>query len=213
MNISSIESLYATIGQQQRVIKQAHEDIRKLTAERDNLIDAQAKSLRTIVKLTAERDELEKQLAKNNPILEEAADYIDALEAKVAELEDIANDYKQQISDQAIEIDDNQNYMKAQQSLISDQKNAIQELEAERDELKAMLESEVIDLRRDVEHWQNCNDAKINLISRLTRERTDLLEALQNIVGLFSSDWRSGDHLRRQEAIKSGITAINKVLK
>ena len=35
MNIQSIESLYATIEQQQRVIKQAHEDIAKLTAERD----------------------------------------------------------------------------------------------------------------------------------------------------------------------------------
>ena len=35
MNIPSIESLYATIEQQQRVIKQAHEDIAKLTAERD----------------------------------------------------------------------------------------------------------------------------------------------------------------------------------
>ena len=35
MNIPSTESLYATIEQQQRVIKQAHEDIAKLTAERD----------------------------------------------------------------------------------------------------------------------------------------------------------------------------------
>ena len=32
------------------------------------------------------------------------------------------------------------------------------------------LENEVSDLRRDVEYWQNCNDAKINLIARLTRE-------------------------------------------
>ena len=37
MNIPSIESLYATIEQQQRVIKQAHEDIAKLTTERDEL--------------------------------------------------------------------------------------------------------------------------------------------------------------------------------
>ena len=39
MNIPSIESLYATIEQQQRVIKQAHEDIVKLTAERDRFAD------------------------------------------------------------------------------------------------------------------------------------------------------------------------------
>lgn len=38
MNIPSTESLYATIEQQQRVIKQAHEDIAKLTAERDAAI-------------------------------------------------------------------------------------------------------------------------------------------------------------------------------
>ena len=35
MNIPSIESLYATIEQQQRVIKQAHEDIERMTHERD----------------------------------------------------------------------------------------------------------------------------------------------------------------------------------
>ena len=77
MNIPSIESLYATIEQQQRVIKQAHEDIAKLTAERDelksevqslsmNLADTEALEIGTsevlekarieITKLTAERD-------------------------------------------------------------------------------------------------------------------------------------------------------------
>lgn len=50
MNIQSIESLYATIEQQQRVIKQAHEDIVKLTAERDAALAALREAKEALIK-------------------------------------------------------------------------------------------------------------------------------------------------------------------
>ena len=82
MNITSIESLYATIEQQQRVIKQAHEDIAKLTAERDLLqkqleiehsIRGFADAAVQITKLTAERDAATKDSARYNWLISQEA--------------------------------------------------------------------------------------------------------------------------------------------
>ena len=59
MNIPSIELLYATIEQQQRVIKQAHEDIAKLNSSLDN-------AGMIIERLTAERDRFANMISESS---------------------------------------------------------------------------------------------------------------------------------------------------
>ncbi len=65
MNIPSIESLYATIEQQQRVIKQAHEDIAKLTAERDRFANMISESSNRWQEMMAALREAKEALVMN----------------------------------------------------------------------------------------------------------------------------------------------------
>ena len=66
MNIPSIESLYATIEQQQRVIKQAHEDIAKLTAERDEWEANSGQWEQEYYKASAERDRFANMISESS---------------------------------------------------------------------------------------------------------------------------------------------------
>lgn len=65
MNIQSIESLYATIEQQQRVIRQAHDDIAKLTAERDRFANMISESSNRWQEMMAALREAKEALVMN----------------------------------------------------------------------------------------------------------------------------------------------------
>lgn len=125
MNIPSIETLYTTIEQQQRVIKQAHEDIAKLTAERDHWKanhDNRVKAARVLIDrpdLPLERTEAYRQMEKLIAERDAYKKALDSAEDQITDLKETRNRLTAERDAALAEVKSEQNWASfyAQESL------------------------------------------------------------------------------------------------